>query len=236
MLKKIKFRSRGVVCFVSTVKDGNMSYQRAIDGDNVRQNRENFLKRSGISPKNCVFAKLDHGVNIFEVKSAKKAPIVDALITKVSGIALAVTAGDCVPIIYWDASKKILAISHNGWRGTLAGLTTKVLNLMKSRFGSNPQNIEIKIGPSICQKHYEVGRDVFDKIPEEIKRFTKKTTNNKWLLDLWGINKQQALDVGMSASNIEISGRCTYEDSNYFSSRRENGGGGRFIFGGMISG
>jgi copper oxidase (laccase) domain-containing protein len=86
--------------------------------------------------------------------------------------------------------------------------------------GGTPENILAGIGPSICQKHYEVG-------PEVAKKFEKYTSvikieHEKIYLDLKKIAKLQLLKQGLIDNNIEFSPECTFElPEKYFSARRD---------------
>lgn len=44
---------------------------------------------------------------------------VDGLITNVPGICLVTFYADCVPLLFLDPVKKVVASSHSGWRGTV---------------------------------------------------------------------------------------------------------------------
>ena len=84
----------------------------------------------------------------------------DAVITRRSGLLLAVQVADCLPVLIVDQAKRILAAVHAGWRGLLAGVVPKTLEAMQSRYASDPRHCLAVIGPSIGPCCYEVGRDV----------------------------------------------------------------------------
>lgn len=84
----------------------------------------------------------------------------DAVITRRSGLLLAVQVADCLPVLIVDKAKRILAAVHAGWRGLLAGVVPKTLEAMQSRYASDPRHCLAVVGPSIGPCCYEVGRDV----------------------------------------------------------------------------
>ncbi|MDE2843002.1 MAG: polyphenol oxidase family protein, partial [Chloroflexota bacterium] len=84
----------------------------------------------------------------------------DAVITRLSGLLLAVQVADCLPVLIVDWDKRILAAAHAGWRGLLAGVVPKTLAAMQSRYASDPRCCLAVIGPSIGPCCYEVGQDV----------------------------------------------------------------------------
>ena len=51
----------------------------------------------------------------------------DALITEEPGVALMAFYADCVPIMFLDPVRKVIGISHAGWKGTVlkSGKTIK---------------------------------------------------------------------------------------------------------------
>ena len=42
---------------------------------------------------------------------------VDGLVTNVPGICLVTSYADCVPLYFVDPIKKVIGLSHSGWRG-----------------------------------------------------------------------------------------------------------------------
>jgi YfiH family protein len=84
----------------------------------------------------------------------------DAIITDRPEVTLFMRFGDCVPILFYDPLRRVTAMAHAGWQGTVANVGRATVYLMMSRFGCNPANILAGIGPSICLEHYEVGSDV----------------------------------------------------------------------------
>ncbi|MEJ1853227.1 laccase domain-containing protein, partial [Escherichia coli] len=44
---------------------------------------------------------------------------VDGLVTDIPGICLVTFYADCVPLYFVDPVKKVIGLSHSGWRGTV---------------------------------------------------------------------------------------------------------------------
>src|SRR5918992_1184640 len=53
----------------------------------------------------------------------------DALITDQPGVTVAVRTADCVPVLVYDRGRKAAAAIHAGWRGALAGIVPKTIQL-----------------------------------------------------------------------------------------------------------
>ena len=67
---------------------------------------------------------------------------------------------DCVPLYFVDPKKQAIGLAHSGWRGTVNRMGARMIEEMKRQFGSNPGDLLVAVGPSICVDCYEVGEDV----------------------------------------------------------------------------
>ena len=73
---------------------------------------------------------------------------------------LATFYADCVPLFFIDPVNRAVGLSHSGWRGTVGRMGARTLEVMEKQYGTNPESVYAAIGPSICQKCYEVSGDV----------------------------------------------------------------------------
>ena len=85
---------------------------------------------------------------LYEVITAE-IPDTDALITNIPGLCICVQTADCVPILICDPVKKVVAVIHAGWRGTVSLITAKTVEKMVDEFACNPADMLAGIGPSI---------------------------------------------------------------------------------------
>jgi polyphenol oxidase len=208
----------------SEKKDGSMKFPEnnpTLLESNLR-NRGKILNIFGIFPENVSSGELCHGNQVEYVSLKNKGARfegTDGLITDKKNIFLSITAADCLPIFLFEPKKEIIGMIHAGWRSLEKGILSNAVGKIKKLSGT-PENILAGIGPAICQKHYEVGRDVaenFAKYPKATKR-----ENGKIYLDIKEIAHLQLLDLGIKKENIEVSTECTFELSEkYFSARRE---------------
>jgi len=173
----------------------------------------------------------------------------DAFITKQSGIALALSFADCVPLLFYDPIQKVLGMAHAGWRGNARGIALATIEAMCTYGNCQPQNIYAGIGPSIGPCCYKVskeiqlafsGEDPFGNMPtcekycslvrESAVFSLKRCQNGNHLqLNLWETLRKQLLMVGISSEHIESSEICTHCDTDrFFSHRHEQGKTGRF--------
>lgn len=158
----------------------------------------------------------------------------DVMITNESGICLNVMAGDCVPLLFFDSVKKVIAVAHAGWRGTYKRSAQRTIEKMTNQYGCVASDILAGIGPSISQKNYEVDYKVyveFEKRFDNLSQiFNVGNKNGKYYLNLWEANRQQLISAGLSEGNIELSNICTFEQNELFFSARR-GDRGRFVSG-----
>jgi hypothetical protein len=157
-------------------------------------------------------------------------PATDALITQTPGIVLAVMVADCVPLVIFDPTRRILACVHAGWGGTVRGVTPATIAMMQ-QLGSDPADLIVGIGPSIAPDRYQVGRDVVEAarmaFPQHLEQVVRPDGTGAWTFDLWRANTLQLLAAGVPEGQVQLAGLDTGPGTPYFSHRSE-GPCGRF--------
>lgn len=174
----------------------------------------------------------------------------DAVITRRSGLLLAVQVADCLPVLIVDKAKRILAAVHAGWRGLLAGVVPKTLEAMQSRYASDPRHCLAVIGPSIGPCCYEVGPDVampfeeaFPGHPQLWRNFqppggalsagtgpSDAPPNHRRMLDLSAACRCQLETAGLPDRSVFSHPPCTSCHRDVFYSYRAEGRGtGRML-------
>lgn len=202
----------GLVYATSTVADGNMALKWGEEKE-VWRNRKKFLDKNGISIHDCVFTSLVHGTEIKIVDSHDKEKTLEAdgFITLNKQVAIWVTTGDCLPVVFFDSEKKILGLAHLGWRGVDKGLAGEMIKRLTD-LGVDPGKVKVWIGPGVRKEtylKYGVGIPNFWKeIPagnkQDWEKFTKMV-DDEWSLDLVGFVKYQICKLGVKEGNIEVS-------------------------------
>lgn len=216
----------------------NLSFSR---GDREEDVRENFRRMAGVldvEEKDFVFSKQTHTTNVRVITSEDSGkglvkPLdyddVDGLVTNVSGICLSTFYADCVPLFFVDPVKKVIGLSHSGWRGTVGKIGKKTVEKMQKEYGSNPKDILAAIGPSICQDCYEVSEDVIDEFKKAFAKeywtdlFYQKE-NGKYQLNLWKANEYIFLESGIEKKHIAVTNICTCCNSEVLFSHRASCG------------
>lgn len=195
-----------------------------------------IIKSFGVSEKNCIYAEQVHGQSIAVVDKEDKGRIIkgaDALVTNIPNLCLGVRTADCLPLVIFDPVKRVLAVIHAGWIGTLKNISANSIRKMTTEFKVNPEDLIVGIGPSIDPKNYLVKFDVAGKFIESgYKDFLNKVFSAQWELDLLGVNLAQLEQAGVHKKNIEVSGISTFTSEDFYSYRR--GDAGEFITGGVI--
>ena len=131
--------------------------------------------------------------------------------------ALGVLTADCLPIALSKNDGSEFAMLHAGWKGLLSGVIESTL----TSFTKGCSDVSAWIGPSISQKNYEVGNDLYesfiDKDYGSESNFIEKGYD-KWLFSLHGEAKRI---LGKYDINVDVSSECTFESESLFSYRRD---------------
>jgi YfiH family protein len=150
----------------------------------------------------------------------------DALVTDQPGIMVAVRTADCVPILIHDPTRKVVAAVHAGWRGAVAGIVRKTIDLMESRFGSAPPHLCVSIGPSVGVCCYEVDGAVLDRLHQacpDAGKVVRGRRGDKAHLDLKMLIREQVRDAGARPESITSVNLCTICHEDLFYSYRREG-------------
>jgi YfiH family protein len=191
-----------------------------------RKDSEKFLKSLKLAIKDLVLAEQVHGNKIRVVGIKDKGQTidgVDGLITKEPGLILGVHTADCLPVLFYDPMAKIIGACHAGWRGILAKLPQKMVDLLILK-GAQPENIQVAVGPHICQKCYEIKKDLAKNFRNEFGQLPGMLVNKngKIYLDLVVPVVFQLINSGILENKIILLKDCTSCKSNqYFSYRKD---------------
>jgi YfiH family protein len=223
----------------SEISDGNMSFEWG-EKQEVQKNRLDFFALLKLDMKNSAMMNLQHNVHVeivdnnnakFDIPDTKNLINADALITKVQGLVLCLLIADCLPILFYDPKKKVIAIGHLGWRGTDLKLCQKIIRKFVKDFQSDTNDIIVGIGPGIYKESY-LHQNPIQKNNPGWHSYLKDLPNGQTQIDIIGYNKEQLLVSGIKKENIEISDIDTAKSKNFFSHYRASRTGepeGRFM-------
>jgi len=181
---------------------------------------------SAVGADRLVMLAQVHGREVVVVEDAQSLPERtrqgDALATRLPGVAIAVRAADCVPLLIADPVTGAVSAVHAGWRGTAAGVPVAAVETMGERFGCRPSDLIVAVGPCIGGCCYEVGSDLVDAYAA--------AGHERYLIDRWFIarpeprgsrerprlhldlvaaNRDQLILAGVPEAQIHASGLCT---------------------------
>ena len=218
----------------------NLSFSVEDAKENVLENFRRIGERFGKTPEDFVLSKQSHETKVLKVGTKDRGKGItkdrdyegiDALITDEKGIILSCFSADCVPILFYDPIHKAVGACHSGWRGTKGKILQNVVEEMRQHFSSNPAEILVAIGPSICKEQYVVSEDLalsfledYPDLGEDTASPIQRISKDKFQLDLWDLNRRIALDCGIKEEHISISGYCTMENPELFFSHRYSQG------------
>ncbi len=209
------------------------------DPSRVRENRLRFAAAAGIDAQRQVAPRQVHGAEVRVVSAGTLAEWppgdalwrgdgeADALVAGEPGPALTITVADCVPVYFLDRVRRAVGLAHAGWRGTVGGVASAVLEAMADHFGTRPADCLVAIGPSIGPCCYEVDEQVVNPLAARTGRWeeaVRERDGGRWMLDLKVANAIILTEAGVPEANIFVSGYCTACRRDFFYSHRGEGG------------
>ncbi len=212
----------------------NMSFTKGEPREKTTENYRRILSTIGSDLSHLVLSHQTHTDNLKIVTSEDLGAgftkpsftDIDGLITNERGIALVTQYADCTPLLFCDPVKKVIAASHSGWRGTVKRIGAKTVYKMVDKFGCDPKDIIVAIGPCICKECYEVDDpvlDAFKKTDIDLDGVFTPTRPDHYNLDLRLANKKILLKAGIREENMDIADICTCQNSDFLYSHRVMG-------------
>lgn len=241
-LEDIDFITHGFSTRLGGVSEGifssmNLAFNRGDNPDFVVENYHRICDSIGLDFDTLVASAQDHntfvrvvtrddyGVGITKPRDLDS---VDALVSNEKNVTLVTYYADCTPLFFVDKNKKVIALAHAGWRGTVGKIGEKVIKKMTEQFNCNPEDIVCAVGPAISKCCYEVDEncaDQFYALKElDSSKFIFPVENNKFMIDLLETNKQILINAGVPESNISVSDVCTKCNSELLWSHRATNG------------
>ncbi|GLR65537.1 laccase domain protein [Acidocella aquatica] len=200
----------------------NCSFSGADEVANIRENRARVARTLDVAPDSLLGLKQVHGTEVITVTTPwaiGAGPAADALVTNRPGLALGVITADCAPVLFADATGRIIGAAHAGWRGAFLGVLEVTVEAMRAL---GAEGIHAAIGPCIHQKSYEVSADLRTPLIEDdaaAARFFTPGRLERWQFDLPGYCAARLKAAGV-ATDILPNDTCA-EEENFFSYRRK---------------
>ena len=212
----------------------NLSFSVGDDPAAVLENRRRAAAAFGADPADFVFADQVHGDRVHLVTDgdrgrgstspASAIPGADILVTRETGVVLAVLVADCVPVVLLDPVARLAAVAHAGWRGTVARVASKAVRELEACGGEAGRMIAA-LGPAVGPASYEVGEEVAGAIRrsygDEADDLLRPVPGSRSMLDLRQANVADLVGAGVPRRAVHLAGVTTGLPGPYFSHRRE---------------
>ncbi len=186
----------------------------------VAANRKRLASAIGVATDAVVWMNQVHGDRVARVDGPLDAPVeqTDALVTTTPRLALAVVTADCVPVLMADARAGVVAAAHAGRVGAQNGVVARTVEAMLDA-GAHAKDISVLLGPAVSGRNYEVPAAMAEEVEASLPGSRTTTSRGTPGLDLRAGIAHQLTDLGITA--IDTDPRCTVEDRNLFSHRRD---------------
>lgn len=207
------------------------------DQAKVLENRRRVAEWMGVEPSRLLTAYQIHSPDVIVAREpfAGDRPRADAIVTDRPGLAVGASTADCGPVLFADASARVVGAAHAGWKGAFTGVLENTIAAMEG-LGARRGNIIAVLGPSIGPQNYEVG-------PEFVARFVEADAGNDRyfvpsakpghaLFDLNLYTVDRLKKAGVEAESL---GRCTYAEEDLFYSYRRGTHRGEPDYGRQVS-
>jgi YfiH family protein len=240
----------------------NLGFTTADDREAVAQNRRLLVEAvTGDSATPLVTLRQIHssvlvlgGTKDADRKTPWKG---DGLMTDEPGLLLGIQTADCIPVLVADRKRRVVAVFHAGWRGTVKRIVEAGVGRMRLEFGCSPEDLTAAIGPGIGACCYAVGdevvssfesqfayadelfHEVYDTDPVRTKYpmlfLTQRAPGHSNIgpslhVDLVEANRRQLLSAGLKRASIHLTGGCTScHRELFFSHRASQGHAGRMM-------
>ncbi len=191
---------------VTRVPGVAVGFEKAAVLDALRPWHDGAVAFLGFDPTQAFTAEQVHGGETAAVSENSPHWLAgaDGLMTNQPGLMLGIHTADCAPVYLVDPRQRAVALLHSGRKGTELGITPRAIRLMSDRYGSDPGDLVLQIGPCIRPPLFEV--------------------------DIAGQIRGDALAAGVPDDQIHDCGRCTGgEVARYYSYRVERGQTGRLL-------
>lgn len=226
----------------------NFSVKMGDDERNVKENFHIFTQEHGFF--NPVMADQTHTTNVKRVYREdsgknvfcpKDYHDIDGLITDEANVTLVTTFADCVPLYFVDETHHAIGLAHSGWKGTYHKIGKEIIQAMQREFHSEPKDLIVAIGPSICVNCYEISKELAEdfavefqsnivsvkkteKISEWDMRHIVYQKEDRYYLNLWAANYKIFIESGIKEEKIALPDLCTCcNEKDLFSHRASKG-------------
>jgi hypothetical protein len=233
---KAVFTARSGGCSNSPYNSLNLGLHVGDDAEKVLHNRRRLAEIFAAEPGDLVSCQQVHGNQVGIVTEAHRGrgafsdqdsiSAWDGMITAQPGLVLATFYADCIPLLFFDPIRQVVATAHSGWKGTYMRIAAQTVTVMTKNLGCSPADIQVWLGPGIGACCYRIQADLLDKVRDGFHDFSDIIYEDEqgctW--DLKATNAQILMEAGIPGDNIITCPLCTACDAGRFFSYRRDGG------------
>ena len=227
---------RGCVVEEDSYSGFNACHYTGDAQEHVTQCREQLCAMLGIGRDNLIIPRQTHSLNVAVIDSipfdAQRLENIDALVTTLSGVAIAINTADCVPLLFADEENKVIGVAHSGWKGTVGRIASKTVTTMLE-CGASLSHIKVAMGPCICGDCFEVGHEVVEQFVNngfDSSQVILSHYQPRPHIDLPQACRQALIEIGIRDENIQLPPHCSRcNPQKFFSARRLGINSGRTL-------
>jgi YfiH family protein len=186
----------------------------------VAANRRRLAAAIGLAQDRLIWMNQVHGHRVELIDAPRDTAIADTdgLVTTTRRLALVVVTADCVPVLMADARAGVVAAVHAGRVGAQDGVVVRALEAMQDA-GAGIDDVSVLLGPAVSGPNYEVPEAMAAEVEAALPGSRTTSSRGTPALDLRAGIARQLQSLGVKA--IDVDPRCTFDDPNLFSHRRD---------------
>ena len=227
---------RGCVIEGDNYSGFNACHYTGDDEKHVLQCREQLCAMLGVERDCLIIPRQTHSLNVAVIDrdpfDLSRLENIDALVTTLPNVAIAVNTADCVPLVLVDEEVGVIAVAHSGWKGTVGQIASKTVAQMIA-CGADVSRIKVAMGPCICGDCFEVGDEVvaqFVKNGFDTPQIILNGYGERRHVDLPQACRKLLLEAGVLDENIALPQECSRcNPQTFFSARRLGINSGRTL-------
>lgn len=223
---------------VSSGRMGSLNLGRTLD-DRVADVETNFERvRRSIGVSKVIATSQTHGTDVLLVDEelmgrwgprshlgspGGQAPLpeADAMVTRLTDVALCIRIADCVPVLLADVEAGVIGAAHAGRVGFLDGILPETVTAMRD-LGAG--QITAWVGPHVCGTCYEVPAEMAAEVEKTHPEIITSTERGTPALDLGLGAELQLVALGVEPVRLDP---CTMTEPDLHSHRRDGASAGR---------
>lgn len=147
----------------------------------------------------------------------------DFVVTNLSNVGIGVATADCLPIIFYDSSRHVIAVTHAGWQGSLNGVAVKTVQAMQKHFGTKLEYLKVFFGPCAKVGTYKVGPEFAQYVAQcPFKKEILVTKKDEFYFNLPLYNQRLLEKMGINKAAFKLDYNiCTITNNSFCSHRRD---------------